>query len=76
MNIVDKDISVYMSFGGLFGCVIGVMIAFGISSIAPEFLNVSAISQFYGACIGYGVFGGMGLGALTKLTFNILCNNQ
>jgi len=67
MNIINKDISVFVSLGGIFGCTIGLLIAFGTSSIAPQFLIPSSIIQFYGACIFFGVFGGMFCGAFLKL---------
>jgi hypothetical protein len=67
MDIVNKDISVYASLGGIFGCIIGLLIAFGTSTIVPHMLTPSSITQFYGACTFFGVFGGMLLGAFIKL---------
>ena len=72
MNKVIKNISTSMSFGGLFGCILGLTIAFGIISIAPHLLNSSGFNQFYGACIFFGVFGGMALGALAWFFINFV----
>jgi len=71
MNIINKDISIFISLGGLLGCAIGLLIAFGTSTIIPQVLHPSSISQFYGACIFFGIFGGMLLGTFLKLALNI-----
>ncbi len=76
MNIVTKDVSVIVSLGGILGCIIGLLIAFGTSSIIPQVLNPSTINQFYGACTFFGVFGGMSLAAFVKFALNILTKNK
>jgi len=76
MDIINKDISVFASFGGVFGCTIGLLIAFGTSSIVPQLLTPSSINQFYGACIFFGVFGGMFCGAFLKLAFKLSNSNK
>ncbi|MFT4929841.1 MAG: hypothetical protein ACI8WB_005976 [Phenylobacterium sp.] len=53
-----------MSFGGLFGFCISIIIGFGVSSALPTIISQPQISQFVAACIAFGVFGGMTLGAL------------